>query len=81
LGRWDKDTFDAAQKDRSEQEEMYRPDFREKPTRERASIAEQAKALLEGKDKWRQTPQDDEWEDVGEEVEVETDVQLPKVER
>jgi len=73
--------FDAAQKERSEQEEMYLPDFREKPSRERASIAEQAKALLEGKHKWRQTPKDDEWENVGEEVEVETNVQLPKMER
>jgi large subunit ribosomal protein L23 len=81
LCRWDKDTFDAAQKDRKQQEEMFQRDFREKPTRERASIAEQAKALVEGKQSWRPTPKDSEWEDDGEEVEVEKDVQLPKVGR
>ncbi|RDW69839.1 hypothetical protein BP6252_08859 [Coleophoma cylindrospora] len=79
---WDKDTFDAANKDREEQEKQFRPDSRKEPTKERKSIAEQAKALLEGKQKW--VPNkivEDEWEDVGEEVEVETDVDVSKVEK
>jgi large subunit ribosomal protein L23 len=76
--RWDKSTFDAAQKDREMQEETFRPDFREKPSRERASIAEQAKALLSGEERWRPTPRNDEWDIEGEEEEVETDVQVPK---
>jgi large subunit ribosomal protein L23 len=76
--RWDKNTFDAANKDRTQQEEMSRPDFREKPTRERTSMAEQAKAMLQGKESWRSTPMENEWDVDGEEVEVETDVELPK---
>jgi len=51
-----------------------RPEARQKPTKERESIAEQAKALLKGDEKWKPAPRLDEWEDVGEEVEVETDV-------
>jgi large subunit ribosomal protein L23 len=78
---WDKKTRDAAQKDNEKYEEENRPDFREKPSRERASIAEQAKALLEGREGWKPPPKANEWEEDGEEVEVETDVTLPKLER
>jgi large subunit ribosomal protein L23 len=78
LNRWDKKTFDAANKDRTQQEEMFRPDAREKPSRERDSIAQQAKALLQGKESWRSTPKDNEWNEDGEEIDVETDVELPK---
>jgi large subunit ribosomal protein L23 len=81
MNRWDKKTYDAAQKDREIQEEQFRPGFREKPTRERASIAEQAKGLLKGDEKWRNTPVADEWEDVGDAVEVETDVDVGKATR
>ena len=81
VDRWDKTTFDAAQKDKEAQEEPYRPGWREKPTRERGSIAEQAKALLQGKEEWRNTPTRDEWEDVGEAVEVEKDVDINKATR
>jgi len=77
--RWDKTTYDAAQKDRKEQEDAFRPDAGRKPTKERTSMAEQAQALLKGKEKWRPTPT--EWEDVGEAVEVEADVTLPKMEK
>jgi hypothetical protein len=47
------------------------------------SIAEQARALLEGKEKWKgkgkaTTFDEMAWEDVGDAVEVEKDVQLPK---
>jgi hypothetical protein len=39
-------------------------------------------ALMEGKEGWKSTPkEDDEWEDVGEAVEVEQNVELPKAER
>ena len=55
-----------------------RPDAKEKPTKERASIAEQARALLEGKEKWKPALERDVWEDVGEAVEVERDVTLPR---
>jgi len=79
LSKWDKTTFDAAQKERGDQEAAFRPDARQQPTRDRDPIAEQAKALLKGEEKWRQTTT--QWEDVGEEVEVETDVNLPKIER
>jgi large subunit ribosomal protein L23 len=45
------------------------------------SIAQQARALLEGREKWdRKSGRAEEsvWEDVGDAVEVEKDVQLPK---
>jgi large subunit ribosomal protein L23 len=53
-----------------------RPDYKEKPTKEREPIAEQAKALLQGKEKWKSNQEV--WEDVGEAEEVETDVVLPR---
>lgn len=56
-----------------------RPQFRETPARDRASIAEQAKALLKGDATWRSTPQGEQWENVGEEQEVETDVDISRV--
>jgi large subunit ribosomal protein L23 len=53
------------------------PESKKQPTKERASIAEQAQALLTGKEKWK-TSTEDSWEDVGDAVEVEKDVALPK---
>lgn len=46
-------------------------------------IAEQARALLEGREKWKGQGKGSEarervWEDVGDAVEVEADVQLPR---
>ena len=79
--RWDKTTFEAAQKDKEIQEAQFKPGFREKPTRERGSIAEQAKAILKGDAQWKSTPVADEWEDVGEAQEVETDVDISKATR
>ncbi|KAE8447164.1 hypothetical protein EG329_010995 [Mollisiaceae sp. DMI_Dod_QoI] len=81
LDEWDKDTYDAAKKEREEAESAFAWDVRTKPTKERESMAEQAKALLSGKEAWKQTPQRTEWEDVGEAVEVEQDVELPPVQR
>lgn len=60
---------------------MYQQDFREKPARDRASIAAQAKDLLKGNATWKPNVEQDEWEDVGEPVEVEQNVELPKLER
>lgn len=57
---------------------MFRPDFKQKPSRERESIAEQAQALLEGKQSWRTPSESNAWNEDGEEIEVETDVELPK---
>jgi large subunit ribosomal protein L23 len=80
--RWDKSTYDAAHQDRKDSEARFAHDAREKPIKERGSIAEQAKALLQGEERWsNKTEEEDEWEDVGEPVEVEQDVQVPKIER
>jgi large subunit ribosomal protein L23 len=46
LDKWDKKTHDAAQKEREENEEMFSPDARKKPTKERVSIKGQARPLL-----------------------------------
>ncbi|RDL32428.1 uncharacterized protein BP5553_08884 [Venustampulla echinocandica] len=72
---WDKVTYDAAQKEREDNETQYRPGARELPSSERGTIAEQAKAYLEAKEKW-EAKQEDQWEDVGSAVEVEQDVKI-----
>jgi large subunit ribosomal protein L23 len=79
--RWDKETFDAAKKDNEQQQAALRPDAKTKPSQERVSIAEQARALLDGRERWKgrgDEARERVWEDVGEAVEVEADVQLPK---
>jgi large subunit ribosomal protein L23 len=81
LEKWDKKVFDAEQKDRGERQDARRHDASLRPTKERKSIAEQAQALLDGEDSWQTGNKNSEWENVGEEMEVETDVQLPKIER
>jgi large subunit ribosomal protein L23 len=81
LEKWDKTMFDAAQAEKSEQQHSFMPISRQMPTKERASIAQQAKSLLRGQDKWTTGNTSPEWENVGVEREVETDVQLPQIER
>lgn len=54
---------------------MY-PDAKQEPTKERISIAEQARAILQGKKKW--APTKDTWMNVGEEYEVEQNVKVPR---
>lgn len=77
--RWDKETFDAAKRDNERHQEALRPDAKTKPSQERVSIAEQARALLEGREKWKGGESKERvWEDVGDAVEVEKDVRLPK---
>lgn len=78
--RWDKTMYEAGQKERTEYEEQYQPGSRERPSRERGAMKEQAKALLSGKERWKPTAKLDDWEDVGEAREVETDVLLPEPE-
>ncbi|KFY13193.1 hypothetical protein V492_03417 [Pseudogymnoascus sp. VKM F-4246] len=75
LGAWDKVTYDAAKKEQKSDQEMMGPEAKKKPSLDRESIAEQAARLLEGKDAWKSK---DEWEDIGEAMEVEKDVVLPR---
>ncbi|KFY44092.1 hypothetical protein V495_03636 [Pseudogymnoascus sp. VKM F-4514 (FW-929)] len=75
LEAWDKKTYDAARDEQKADQESNQPTFKKQPSRERESIAEQASRLLDGTDAWKSK---DEWEDVGEEVEVEQDVVLPR---
>ncbi|PBP18572.1 hypothetical protein BUE80_DR010651 [Diplocarpon rosae] len=77
---WEKDTFDAAQEDRKSNSEMYEPGFREKPAKDRKSIAEQAKAILKGEASWKPNQVREQWENDGEAVEVEQGLDLPKLE-
>lgn len=69
--RWDKETYDAAKDSQDKERDRYQPTFKHKASPERPAIAEQAQALLKGKERWK--PQ---WEDVGEPMEVEKDVPL-----
>lgn len=74
--RWDKETFDAAKRDNEMQQATLRPDAKTKPSQERVPIALQAKALLEGR--VGGAVEERVWEDVGDAVEVERDVELPR---
>lgn len=79
LSLWDQKTFQAAQADRTQEESAMRPDARREPAKDIDLIGAQAKALLSGKEKWKPTPE--EWEDVGDAMEVETDVTVPQNEK
>jgi hypothetical protein len=73
--------YKAANKDRSETEKSFQPGHREEvPRKERAALKEQAKALLSGEVEWKPTPRLEQWEDVGEAREVETDLNLDTME-
>ncbi|KAI9679411.1 MAG: hypothetical protein M1817_005433 [Caeruleum heppii] len=78
---WDKSTFDAIQDAQETERNSYKPDANQKPAADRDSIAEQARRLLRGEEKWRDRKDGRGveklvWEDVGEAVEVETDVDM-----
>ena len=75
---WDKDMFDRAKRAQEKERDSYRPDAVEKPTGERDSMREQATRLLSGQDTWEPLAPEArvEWEDVGEPVEVETDLKV-----
>jgi hypothetical protein len=77
LFRWDNRMYQAANKDKSEQEANYQPGHRERPnTKDRQAMKVQAKIFLAGKETWAPTPKLEEWVDVGEPTEVETDIDL-----
>ncbi|KAG9230135.1 hypothetical protein BJ875DRAFT_385810 [Amylocarpus encephaloides] len=73
---WEKETKDALDEDQKKKQDQAAPDYREKPSHERKSIAEQAKDILAGKDVWSTEATKPTWEDDGEEVEVEKDVKI-----
>lgn len=73
--------YDAGRRERTEAEESYQPGARERPSKERRALKEQAQRLLAGEEEWKPTGRLEDWEDVGEAREVETDVELPKLER
>lgn len=69
--RWDKKAWDAAQEAQEADNEKFGPDAGTLPKGDRKSMAEQAKALLEGKIVWRPS-----WRDYGRAREVELDVDV-----
>lgn len=71
LHRWDKEAWDAAQKAQEAENERFGPEAGKLPPGDRQTMAEQAKALLEGKMLWRPS-----WRDYGRAVEVETDMDV-----
>ncbi|KAI9705410.1 MAG: hypothetical protein M1836_006165 [Candelina mexicana] len=68
---WDKKTYDAAQESQKAEREKYSLKATQNPPEDRETIAEQARRLLTGKERWRA-----QWEDVGEPVEVEKDLPM-----
>ncbi|MCJ1472422.1 hypothetical protein MMC13_001070 [Lambiella insularis] len=71
LEAWDKTAWDAAQKTQEAENEKFGPKKGQLPRGDRQTMAEQAKALLEGKMIWRPS-----WRDYGRAVEVERDVDV-----
>ena len=69
--RWDKDIWDAAQEAQKKENERFGPEAGTLPKGDRKSMAEQAKAILEGKMRWRPS-----WIDYGRPLEVETNVNI-----
>ncbi len=74
---WDKKTFEAAKEDQEEAQKVLDPATKKKPTPERGSFKEQADAMLAGEEEWKPTKWAG-WEDVGEPIEVDAGVELPK---
>lgn len=81
LEMWDNKVYKGTMKERVAYEESMAHDASTHLPKDRISIAEQAKLLLKGENSWKSGNTKNEWINVGEEVEVETDVQLPKTER
>ncbi|MCJ1399715.1 hypothetical protein MMC11_002917 [Xylographa trunciseda] len=67
LEQWDKKVWDAAQAGQETENERLGPGAAQLPPTDRKTMAEQAKALLEGKLIWRPS-----WRDYGRPREVET---------
>ncbi|KAI9801801.1 MAG: hypothetical protein M1825_003174 [Sarcosagium campestre] len=70
LSPWDKQAFDD-QNDENEPGSQMDPKRGERPSPERRPIAEQAQQLLDGSRPWKPR-----WEDVGEAVEVDQDIDV-----
>ncbi|KAL9117492.1 MAG: hypothetical protein Q9187_005969 [Circinaria calcarea] len=66
LDAWDKEIYDKAKKAQEEQMELMSPKGPRIPKKDGMTIAEQAKALLQGKEVWRPS-----WKDYGVAREVE----------
>ncbi|ATZ56114.1 Bcmrp20 [Botrytis cinerea B05.10] len=79
FSEWDQEGVKKRQEYEQELQAGQYPDAKQKPSKERLSIAEQARKILQGKEKW--APTRDTWMNVGEEVEVETDVTVPRIRR
>ncbi|KAI6247629.1 54S ribosomal protein L41, mitochondrial [Erysiphe necator] len=76
LEKWDHKTFLASEKEQEEFQEQLKPQARRNPTKERESIAQQAKSLKESQLRREQilmTPEND-----LEEIEVEADVDVKR---
>ena len=58
--RWDKETYDAAKKEQEEDRDVRSRRGLSAPRKDRSTIAEQARSLLEGKESWRPG-----WKDYG----------------
>ncbi|MCJ1245478.1 hypothetical protein MMC30_002682 [Trapelia coarctata] len=71
LEPWDKRAWDAAQAAQKAENETFGPDAPTLPKGDRKTMAEQAKALLEGNIIWRPS-----WRDYGRAREVEVDVEM-----
>ena len=78
LEMWDKSVYEGTEKERDEHQKYMAPDSSKLSPADRNSIAKQAKSLLQSTAAWKTGNTNPKWEDVGEEVEVETDVELPK---
>jgi large subunit ribosomal protein L23 len=75
--QWDQNTYKAAMEDQETQMKAMQPEGKEKPTPERKSIAQQAKAFLKGEEDWQPTKLEV-WDDALGAEEVEQDVQIPQ---
>ena len=73
--RWDKERYDAVKETQKGHQAKYDPDYSQRPSPERQSIAEQAKELLSGNEKWSNSM----WEDDGDPQEVEKDLNIEQV--
>lgn len=73
---WDKEIYDKAKKGQREEQDLIGPDAPLIPKKDGETIAEQAKALLQGKEVWRPS-----WKDYGMVREVEVGVDVNAVKR
>jgi large subunit ribosomal protein L23 len=80
LEMWDKSVFEGTRKEREVYSKLHYPDKSKYKPRDEGSIASQAKELLKDPVQWT-TGNANKWDNAGEEIEVETDIQVPNDER